>query len=203
MLESGVEGLGGRILSETKHVATSDARQAPRAPDEEKAQRPHAPHDIGVGALTGAAPRLGEGVELKAAGDVIGQDAQLLPGTVGAIVARGHDIEGEFALQFRDRLLLRPAASDEGIESRQRQRHVRGDGVVLEVSIVRREQIQLEVLRTLVADVLVVDHHAEPKLPLRDDELVLEAGHAGREGLPVASLRGHLLEGAASSSSRP
>jgi predicted esterase len=78
---------------------------------------------------------------------------------------------------------VRPAASDEGIESRQRQRHVRGDGVVLEVPIVRREQIQLEVLRTLVADVLAVDHHAEPELPLRDDELVLEAGHVGCESL--------------------
>jgi hypothetical protein len=128
MLESGVEGLGGRILSETKHVATSDARQAPRAPDEEKAQRPHAPHDIRVGALTGAAPRLGDGVELKAAGDVIGQDAQLLPGTVGAVVARRHDIEGEFSLQFRDGLLLRSAASDEGIERRAYGRSSRGAG---------------------------------------------------------------------------
>ncbi len=61
----------------------------------------------------------------------MGQDAELLPGAVGAVVVGGHDIEREFALEFRDGLLLRPAAADEGVQGGQVQGEVRGDGGVL------------------------------------------------------------------------
>jgi hypothetical protein len=108
MFESGVEGLGRWVLREAEHMAASDARQTTGTCDQEKTQRAHAPQDIGVGALPGAAAWGGDGIELKAAGDVVGEDAQLLPGAVGAVVARGHDIERELALQFRDRFLLPP-----------------------------------------------------------------------------------------------
>ena len=77
-----------------------------------------------------------------------------MPGAVRAVVVSGNDIEGEFALQFRDRLFLRSVAADEGVEGGERERHVGSDGVVFEVPVVRREQVQLEVLGTLVADVL-------------------------------------------------
>src|SRR5438128_6339037 len=179
MLNAGVEGLGRRVLREAEDVATPDAGQAASPGDQQEAQRPHAARDVGVGALAGPAARGGDGVELKAPGDVVGEDAELLPGAVGAVMAGRDDVEGELALEFGDCLLLGAPAADEGIERRQRQRQVGGDGVVLEVPIVGGEEIELEVLRTLVLNVLAVDHDPQAEVPLRDGESVLEAGYAG------------------------
>jgi hypothetical protein len=123
-----------------------DAGQPTGPGDQQEAQRPHAAHDVGVGALAGPAARGGDGVELKAPRDVVGEDAELLPGAVGAVVAGRDDVERERALEFGDRLLLGAAAADEGVERWQRQRQIRCDGVVLEMPIVRAEQIELEVL---------------------------------------------------------
>src|SRR5881409_4292509 len=119
MLNAGVEGLGCWVLSESEDVTPPDAGQSAGPGDQQEAQGPHAAHHVGVGALAGAAPGLGDGVELKASGHVVGEDAELLPGTVGAVVAGGDDVERELTLELRDRLLLGAAAADEGIERRQ------------------------------------------------------------------------------------
>src|SRR2546422_10472895 len=89
MLNAGVEGLGRRVLREAEDVATPDAGQAASPGDQQEAQRPHAARDVGVGALAGPAARGGDGVELEAPGDVVGEDAELLPGAGGAGVAGG------------------------------------------------------------------------------------------------------------------
>src|SRR5437667_6633014 len=107
MLNAGVEGLGRRVLREPEDIAAPDTSQPPGPGDQQEAQGPHAAQDVAVRALAGAAPGSGDGVELEAAGDVVGQDAELLPGAVGAVVAGGDDIEGELALEFGDGLLLR------------------------------------------------------------------------------------------------
>src|SRR2546427_10546213 len=95
MLNAGVEGLGRRVLREAEDVATPDAGQAAGPGDQQEAQRPHAARDVGVGALAGPAARGGDGVELEAPGDVVGEDAELLPGAVGAVVAGGGGGGGE------------------------------------------------------------------------------------------------------------
>src|SRR5262245_24816392 len=143
MLDTGIEGLGRRVLREAKDVSAPDAGQPAGPGDQQKAQRTHAAQDIRVGPLAGPAPRGSDGIELEAPGDVVGEDAELLPGAVGAVVAGVHDIEGKLALELSDRLLLGAAAADEGVERRQRQRQVGGDGVVLEVPIVGSEEIEL------------------------------------------------------------
>src|SRR2546426_3054872 len=94
MLNAGVEGLGRRVLREAEDVATPDAGQAASPGDQQEAQRPHAARDVGVGALAGPAARGGDGVELEAPGDVVGEDAELLPGAVGAVVAGGGGAAG-------------------------------------------------------------------------------------------------------------
>src|SRR5437667_454881 len=114
MLNAGVEGLGRRVLREAEDVATPDAGQAASPGDQQEAQRPHAARDVGVGALVGPAARGGDGVELEAPGDVVGEDAELLPGAVGAVVAGRDDVEGELALEFGDCLLLGAPAAGEG-----------------------------------------------------------------------------------------
>src|SRR3989441_5333846 len=115
MFDSGVEHLGCRILSEPENVAAADPSEAPGAGNEQKAERAHAPEQVGVGPFARA--RLGlslsERVELEVPGEVVGEDAQLLPGAVGAVVVGGHDVEGELALELGQGLLLGTPATDE------------------------------------------------------------------------------------------
>src|SRR5262245_34024686 len=92
-----------------------------------------------------------EGVELETPDEGMAEDAELLPGAVGPVMPCGHDIQGELALEFGDRLLLRSPAAAERVEGGQVERHVRGDGGVLKVAVVGSEEIQLEVLGAPVA----------------------------------------------------
>src|SRR5437773_8469777 len=124
MLNAGIEGLGRRVLREAEDVATPDAGQAAGPGDQQEAQRPHAAHDVGVDALAGATPWGGDGVELEAAGDVVSEDAELLPGAVGAIVTGRDDIEGDLALELRDCLLLCTSTADDVVERWLRERQV-------------------------------------------------------------------------------
>src|SRR5262249_22250908 len=160
MLKLFVEVFNARIQSEAQHVAPIDPSQPPGASNDHEAEGPDALQQVGVRPFAGATLRLRAGVELKVPEQVMGEHAQLLPGTVGAVVIRRYDIERELALQLGERLLLRAAPTHEGKERRQAERQVGRGGVVLEVAVVRGEQIELEILAGLVLDVLAVDHHA-------------------------------------------
>src|SRR3989441_11616502 len=103
MLDSGVEGFGRRILREAEDVTATDARQPPGPCDEQKAQGPQAPEEVRGGALPGAAFGFGDGIELEAEGDVVSEDAQLLPRAVGAVVAAWGRPEGETPASLRAR----------------------------------------------------------------------------------------------------
>jgi hypothetical protein len=133
-------------VREAQDVAAGDAGQAAGPDDEQEAQGAHAADQVRIDAFAGAGFGRGERIELEAPDEVVGEDPQLLPGTVGAVVARGNDVQRELALELGDRLLLRAAAADEGVEGRQVQRQVRGDGAVLEVAIVGGEEIELEAI---------------------------------------------------------
>src|SRR5713226_8422743 len=61
-------------------------------------------------------------------------------------------------------------------------------------AIVGGEEIELEVLGTLVADVLAVDHHPEVEIPLGDVQGMEEAGDVRGHGEPALPLGGELLE---------
>src|SRR5437899_12836945 len=67
------------VHRQAEHVPASEAGQAPRAGDEEEPERAHAAEEVGVGALPGSMLRLGEGLQLKAADQVVGENAELLP----------------------------------------------------------------------------------------------------------------------------
>src|SRR3989441_10396687 len=132
MFDLSVECFGCRILSEPENVAAADPSEAPGAGNEQKAERAHAPEQVGVGPFARARLGLGERVELEVPSEVVGEDAQLLPGAVGAVVVGGDDVERELALEFGEGLLLGAPATDEGEERREAQGHVGRDGVVLE-----------------------------------------------------------------------
>src|SRR3989454_6426673 len=89
MLNAGVEGLGRRVLREAEDIAAPDTSQPPGSGDQQEAQGPHAAQDIAVRALAGAAAGSGDGVEMEAPRDGVGEDAELLAGAVGAVVAGG------------------------------------------------------------------------------------------------------------------
>src|SRR5262249_47132100 len=86
-------------------------------------------------------------------------------------------------------------AADEGVQGGQIQGEVGGDGTVLEMPIVGSEQIELEVPGTLVLDVLAVDHDPEAEVPLRDLEVMEEAGYIRGHREPALALGRQLLEG--------
>jgi len=65
MLDSRVDGLGRRILSEAKDVTAPDAGQLTGPRDVQEAQGTRAPNDTGVGGLAGAAPRCGDAVGVQ------------------------------------------------------------------------------------------------------------------------------------------
>ena len=65
MFDSSVEHLGCRILSEPENVAAADPSEAPGAGNEQKAERAHAPEQVGVGPFARTRLGLGERVELK------------------------------------------------------------------------------------------------------------------------------------------
>ena len=98
MLDASVESFSGWILSESKDVTTADAGQPAGPGNQQEAQGPHAAQDVGVGPLARSAPWGRDGVELEAAGDVVGKDAELLPGTVGPVVPGRDDVERESPL---------------------------------------------------------------------------------------------------------
>ena len=83
-----------------------------------------------VGPFARSTLRLGEGLQLEVANQIVGEDAQLLPGTVGRVMLRRDHVEGELALEFGEGLLLCPAPAGEGPEGWEAQRQVRRtDGV--------------------------------------------------------------------------
>jgi hypothetical protein len=110
-------------------MAAAETGEPAGPDDEQEAQGAHAPDQVRIGAFARAGFGRGQGIELEAADEVVGEDAELLPGTVGAVLARGNDVQCEFALELGDRLLLRATAADEGVEGRQLQRQVRGNMV--------------------------------------------------------------------------
>src|SRR5712691_3317936 len=111
MFDSGVERFGCWMLGESEDVASTDPGDATGAGDEQEAERPHAAEQVGVGPFARAGLGRGERVELEVPGEVIGEDAQLLPRAVGAVVVGGDDSERELALEFGERLLLGAAAT--------------------------------------------------------------------------------------------
>lgn len=191
----GVERRGQGVRRQSQDVPAADSGQTISADHEEEAEGAHVAEQIRVGPLPRA--RLGrrQGVELKAAGDIVGEDTELLPGAVRPVVIGRDDIEGELLLELADRLLLGAAATDEGEEGREAEGEVGSGGVVLVVPVAWGEEIELEVLQRLMGDGPAVDHHAQAELPLWDLHHRIEAGDDGGEGVPLAALRCQPLEG--------
>ena len=98
MTDRRIEGFRGRVVRQAQDVATSETGEPAGPDDEQKAQGAHAPDQVRIGAFAGTGFGRRERVELEAADEVVGEDTELLPGTVGAVVARGNDVQGELAL---------------------------------------------------------------------------------------------------------
>ena len=73
---------------------------------------------------------------MEAPNEVVGEDAELLPHRVGAVVSGRDDVEGELALELGDGFLLGATAADKGVEGWEVQGEIGGDGAVLEMAIV-------------------------------------------------------------------
>src|SRR5258708_32556697 len=147
MVDSLIELLGGRIVGEAQDLAAPDSGDSSGACDEQEAHGAQTEDAMGERAFEGAG--LGQGdarVELKAPDQVVGEDTEVLPGAVGGVVIGRDDIEGAFALEFANHLLVRPSAGGKLPQGLGLELEVGGDGGVLEVPVVGAEEVELEVL---------------------------------------------------------
>jgi hypothetical protein len=67
MTDFRIELLGGRVLRQPEDISAADPGQATRPRDEQEAQGPHAPQQVGIRALPGAPLGDREGIELEGA----------------------------------------------------------------------------------------------------------------------------------------
>src|SRR5882724_6515816 len=160
------------------------------AVDDGEAQGFHADEPVGVSAFGGG--RFGRGkiaVELKADGQIVGQNGQLLPGAVGGVMVSGNGVEREFTLELGKGLFLRPAASDEVPQWAGAEREVSGDRRILEMPIIGGEKIELVVAPALVSNSLAKDYDLQLQLPNFKLQLSFETGDL-RLHRPPVGLRG-------------
>src|SRR5262249_40972529 len=118
--------------------------------EEREAQRLDRLQDRQSGVFAGAAATGDTGLDLEGRHQVVRQDDQLLPGTVGRVAHRRNGVEGEPTLELTDGLLLMAAPGREIPEVGDREAEVAGDRRVLIVPVVRIEQVELEVFRGLM-----------------------------------------------------
>ena len=98
------EDFSGGVGGEAQDLSARDSSKASGAVDEEEAQRFHAGDSVAISSLARA--RFGRSqsrMQLEATGQVMGQDGKLQPGTIGAVVIGGHQVEGKLALEFGKR----------------------------------------------------------------------------------------------------
>src|SRR6266849_2855621 len=108
-----IEGLGCGVFGESEDFPSGDAADAAGAADQEESEGSGVSDPVGGGSFCRAGLGWGEGLKLEAAKKVVSEDADLLPGAVGAVVVGGDRIEGELALEFGQGLLLFSSAGDE------------------------------------------------------------------------------------------
>jgi hypothetical protein len=74
-----VKRFGRGILGEAQNLAPVEAGEATGPGDQQEAQRAHTAEREGVGALPRPGLGGGDGLELEAAQEIVGEDAQVLP----------------------------------------------------------------------------------------------------------------------------
>src|SRR5712691_1088204 len=131
-----VKGLCCGVFGESENFLSGDAADAAGATDQEESEGSGVSDPVGGGSFSGAGLGCGEGMKLEAPKEVMGEDADLLPGAVGAVVVGGDRIEGELAFEFGQGFLLFSSAGDEVPEVFGCEGLVGGHGGVLEVPIV-------------------------------------------------------------------
>src|SRR5712692_3594706 len=186
MVDLLIEGLGCGVFGESEDFLSGDTADAAGAADQEESEGSGVSDPVGGGSFSGAGLGRGEGMKLEATKEVVSEDADLLPGAVGAVVVGGDRIEGELAFEFGEGLLLLSSAGDEVPEVFGCEGLVGGHGGVLEVPVVGSEEIELEVFHRLVGDTATVDGDAQGQVPGRDGQLGLEAVHLAIDPDPVA-----------------
>jgi hypothetical protein len=79
------QGLRRRVVGQAEHVPPSEAGQPSGSSDEEEPERAHAAEQVRVGPFARPTLRFGERLQLEAADEVVGEDAQLLPSAVRGV----------------------------------------------------------------------------------------------------------------------
>jgi hypothetical protein len=82
-----IECLSGGVGGETQYLTATNASEAGGVGDQDESKGPHVEDSVGGGAFLGATLAPGDTrAELKRSQQVVGEDAELLPGTIGRVV---------------------------------------------------------------------------------------------------------------------
>lgn len=165
-----------------------------RTIDEQEPQRLDVAKHKTCGALLGARPLAGSCIDLKVREEIVGQDDDLLPRTVRAVVVSRDRVEGESALELPDGLLVRASAAHEVPEPSDIEAEIGGDGGVLEVPVVGIKQIELVVLPRMVPDALAIDHGPHGDSPGLEIDRVLESVDICVDSIPSFPGRDQALQ---------
>ena len=130
----------------------------------------------------------GQGLKLKISQQVMSQDADLLPGRVGAVVMGGNGIQGPLAFEFGECLLLGSSSGHEIPQRGGTECQVGAHRRVLKVAVVGIKQIQLVVLPAFMMHSLSVDDHPKGLFPSRDWKRYFKESHPLRQTLPTTAL---------------
>ena len=127
-LEQDATTLSGGVCGHSERVSTTNANEAAGFVDDAEADGADGVQQMGASTLSREAFRFSDGVELKAATQVVCEHVQLLPGAIGGIAFSGHDVESELAAQFGEGFLLAASPSSEVPKALDGERFVGGDG---------------------------------------------------------------------------
>lgn len=168
MCDPVIEGFGCRVGGEAQDLTAGNSRQPGGAIDEQEAERFHTGEAVAIGAF--ACARFGHSqlrVQLKASRQVMGQDAELEPGAVGAVVISGNHVEGKLAFELRESFFLRAAAGSEKPQGARGEDEISRHRRVFEVTVVGGEEIELVILGARMVHALAIDHDPQRQAPRR------------------------------------
>ena len=123
-----------------------------------------------VGIFQGAIAFCQSGFDLEVGQEVVRENDELLPGTIGVVIVCGNGIETESGLEFPYGFLVQAATCHETPERAQLEGEIGGHRTVFEGAIIGIEQVQLVVLAGGMHDAFSKDGNVESTFPFLDGE---------------------------------
>ena len=161
MFDSRIESLRRGIVSEPERGLSTRVHESGGAMEQYEAKCLGRLEQRQRGVLARPSPSFGPGLDLKIRQQVVRENHQLLPRTVGGICHRRHGVKRQAALELADGLFMIATTCHEVPEVGHCETEIARNGRILIVPIIRVVQIQLVIRRSPMHDLLSIDR--DPK----------------------------------------